>query len=81
MQANSKITLSKRVITILLVAVLALSAFNTYMILERPSGQAGSSAVSYDFVISRNGNNYELKNMLTGSTSVSGSASSAINTA
>jgi hypothetical protein len=81
MQANSKITISKRVIAILLVAVLALSAFNTYMILERPSGQSVSSLVSYDFVVSQNGNNYQLKNMLTGSTSVSGSASSAINTA
>jgi hypothetical protein len=80
MQAISKITISKRVIAILLVAVLALSAFNTYMILERPSGQ-GSSALSYDFVVSQNGKNYQLKNMLTGSTSVSGSASSAINTA
>jgi hypothetical protein len=52
------------------------------MILVRPSGQVDSSAVSYDFVISQNGHNYLLKNMLTGSTaSVSGSASSAINTA
>jgi hypothetical protein len=82
MQANSKITISKRVIAILLVAVLALSAFNTYMILERPSGQSVSSAVIYDFVVSQKGNNYQLKNMLTGSTtSVSKSASSAINKA
>jgi hypothetical protein len=82
MQANSKIAISKRVIAILLLAVLALSAFNTYMILERPSGQSASSAVSYDFVVSQNGNNYQLKNMLTGSTtSVSGSASPAINKA
>jgi hypothetical protein len=81
MQRNPKITISKRVIVILLVAVLALSAFNTYMILERPSGQTVSSAVSYDFVVSQNGKNYQLKNMLTGSTSLSGSASSALNTA
>jgi hypothetical protein len=80
MQANSKIAISKRVIVILLVAVLALSAFNTYLILERPSGQV-SGALSYDFVVSQNGKNYQLKNMLTGSTSVSGSASSVINTA
>ena len=82
MQANSKITISKRVIAVLLIAVLALSAFNTYMILERLSGQSASSAVTYDFVVSQNGKNYQLKNMLTGSTtSVSGSASPAINTA
>ncbi|MGA3289470.1 MAG: hypothetical protein ABSD42_04435 [Candidatus Bathyarchaeia archaeon] len=82
MQANSKITISKRVIAVLLVALLALSAFNTYMIFERPSGPADSNAISYDFVVSQNGNNYQLKNMLTGSTTiVSRSASSAINTA
>ena len=79
MQAISKITISKRVIAILLIAVLALSAFNTYMILERPSGPY--SPLSYDFVVSQDGKNYQTRNMLTGSTSVSGSASSAINTA
>ena len=82
MQANSKITISKRVIAVLLVALLALSAFNTYMIFMRPSSPANSSVVSYDFVVSQNGDGYQLKNMLTGSTtSVSGSASSALNTA
>jgi hypothetical protein len=81
MHSNSKITISKRVLAVLIVALLALSAFNTYMIL-RPSNPADSGALSYDFVISQNGNNYQLKNMLTGSiTSVSGSASSAIESA
>ena len=37
MQANSKITISKRVIAVLLVALLALSAFNTYMIFSDPA--------------------------------------------
>ena len=78
--SNSKIAISKRLLAVLLVALLALSAFNTYMIL-RPSNSADSSALSYNFVISQNGNNYELKNMLTSSTTVSGSASTAINTA
>ncbi|HMK93834.1 MAG TPA: hypothetical protein VK536_00385 [Candidatus Limnocylindrales bacterium] len=82
MQALPKVTISRRLIVILLVAVLALSAFNTYMILERPSGQPVSSIVSYDFVVSQSGKNYQLKNMLTGSTtSVSGDASPVINTA
>src|SRR5208283_4197066 len=81
MQANSKITISKRLIAVLLVALLALSAFNTYIIFNRPSS-SGDSAIPYDFIVSQNGNNYQLKNMLTGSTaSVSGSASSAINLA
>ncbi len=80
MTIKSKITISKRVIAILLVALLAFSAFNTYLILERTSGPTG--AVAYDFVISPNGNNYILKNMVTGqSTSVSSDASSAIDTA
>jgi hypothetical protein len=82
MKINLKITISKRVIAVLLVALLVLSAFNTYMIFSRPSGPVDSTAVSYDFVVSQDGTNYHLKNMLTGSTtSVSGSASSAINTA
>ena len=81
MKANPKITISKRVIVVLLVALLALSAFNTYMIFERPS-PANSGALSYDFVVSQSGKDYLLKNMLTGSTTtVSGSASSAINKA
>jgi hypothetical protein len=81
MQANSKITISKRIIVVILVAVLALSAFNTYMILERPS--FNTNAVSFDFVLSQNGNNYQLKNIQTGETTgVSrGSVSSAINSA
>jgi hypothetical protein len=81
MQVNSKITLSKRIIVVVLAAVLALSAFNTYMILERPN--FNTNAVSYDFVLSQNGNNYQLKNIQNGeTTSVSRSGvSSAINSA
>ena len=77
---NSKITISNRVIAILLVALLIFSAFNTYLILVRTGGSTG--AVVYDFVLSPSGANYQLKNMLTGySTSISSGASSAINTA
>jgi len=82
MHVNSKITVSKRLIAVLLVALLALSAFNTYMIFERPSSPARSSALSYDFVVSQSSGNYQLKNMLKDSiASVSGSASAAINSA
>jgi hypothetical protein len=81
-KTNIKITISKRVIAVLLVALLALSAFNTYMILSRPSGPVDSTAVGYDFVLTQNGNNYQLKNLLTGSmATVSGSASFAIQSA
>ena len=80
MTVNSKIIISKRVIVIFLVALLVFSAFNTYLILVRTNGPA--TAVAYDFVVSPNGNNYQLKNVLTGySASVSSGASSAINTA
>ena len=81
MQVNSKITISKRLIAVLLVALLALSAFNTYMIFSRPSSSGDSSAVSYDFVVSQNGNSCMLKNTLTGSTTNVDSASSAMNSA
>lgn len=80
MQATSRITISKRVFAVILVVVLALSAFNTYMILSRPSGQA-SNVVSYDFVVSQNGHGCTLKDTLTGSTATAPSASSAINSA
>jgi len=80
MKAN--LTISKRVIVLFLVALLAFSAFNTYLIFERTSGPVDTSAVSYDFVVSQVGNTYQLKNMLTGyTTSVSESASPAINAA
>jgi hypothetical protein len=80
MNINSKITLSKRAIVIFLVALLVFSAFNTYLILVRTNGPA--TAVAYDFVISPAGNNYQLKNVITGfSAIVSSGASSAINTA
>ncbi len=80
MQANSKITISKRLLVIILVALLAISTFNTYMILNK-IGQPSSSGIGYDFVLSHNGNSYQLKDMLTGSTSSGGSASSKINSA
>jgi hypothetical protein len=80
MQANSKITISKLFLVVILAVVLALSAFNTYMVLNRPS--FNTNAVAYDFVLSQNGNNYQIKNMQTDSTTgISGSVSSAINSA
>jgi hypothetical protein len=73
-------TVNSKTIVIFLVALLVFSAFNTYLILVRTNGPA--TAVTYDFIVSPNGNNYQLKNVLTGYTaSVSSGASSAINTA
>ena len=78
MQAKPRVSLSKPVLAVILVAVLALSAFNTYMILAH---QPSSTAVSYSFVVSPSGQSYQLRNERTGSTSTVGSAASAINSA
>jgi len=82
MKANSQVTISKRVLTIIVAVLLTLSLFNTYLILERTSGPADTSAVSYDYVLSQSRNSYLLKNMATGySTTIAKSASDAINSA
>lgn len=73
---------SKRVIVIVLAALLVLSAFNTYLIFEGTRSSTSTSAVYYDYVLSQDGNNYRLKNMLTGYVAEQpASASSAINSA
>jgi hypothetical protein len=72
--------LSKRAIVIVLVALLVLTAFNTYLIFEGNRSAMSTSEVNFDYVLSQNGNNYKLKNMLTGYVSDQpASASSAIN--
>jgi hypothetical protein len=73
--------LSKRAIVIVLAALLVLSAFNTYLIFEGTRSSMSSSTVNYDYVLSQDGNNYRLKNMLTGFVAEAASASSAINSA
>jgi hypothetical protein len=82
MKTNSQVTISKRVLTIILAALLALTLFNTYLIFARTSGPADTSAVSYDYVLSQSGSSYLLKNMATSySFSITTSASDAINLA
>lgn len=74
--------LSKRVIVIVLAALLVLSAFNTYLIFEGTRSSMSTSAINYDYVLSQDGDNYRLKNMLTGYVAEQpASASSAINSA
>lgn len=74
--------LSKRLIVIVLAALLVLSAFNTYLIFEGTRTSLSTSIVNYDYVLSQDGNNYRLKNMLTGYVADEpASASSAINSA
>ncbi len=73
---------SKRVIVLFLAVLLVLSAFNTYLIFEGTRSSMSTNAVNYDYVLSQDGNNYKLKNMLTGYVAEQpASASSAINSA
>jgi hypothetical protein len=82
MKDTLKRILSKRLIVVVLVALLVLSAFNTYLIFEGTRSSLTTNPVNYDFVLSQDGNNYKLKNMLTGYVvDETVSASSAINSA
>jgi hypothetical protein len=82
MKEALKKILSKRAIVILLVVLLALSAFNTYLIFEETKSSMSTNAMNYDYVLSQDGNTYKLKNMLTGFvTQKTASASSMINLA
>jgi hypothetical protein len=81
MKTAIKRILSKRLIVIVLAALLVLSALNTYLILEGTKSSMSSNVLNYDYVLSQNGNKYRLKNMLTGYVVDESSASSAINSA
>jgi hypothetical protein len=72
----------KRLMVIVLLALLVLSAFNTYLIFEGNRSSMSTNTVNYDYVLSQNGNSYKLKNMLTGYVADEpSSASSALNSA
>jgi hypothetical protein len=74
--------LSKRIIVILLCALIVLSALNTYLIFVGTQSAMSTNPVAYDYVLSHEGNNYKLKNMLTGYVAEQAqSASVAINSA
>ncbi len=82
MKAVFKKILSIRVIVIVLIALLVLTAFNTYLIFEGTKSSMSTNVVNYDYVLSRDGSNYKLKNMLTGYVAEQAeSASSALNSA
>src|SRR5665647_2666610 len=82
MKDSLKKFVSMRVIVFILVVLIVLSAFNTYLIFEGTRSSMTSNAVNYDYVLSQEGGNYKLKNMLTGYVAAQlGSASSAINSA
>lgn len=81
MKDSLKKIISKRAIVIILVALLVLSAFNTYLIFEGTRSSMSTNAINYDFVLSRDDGNYKLKNMLTGYVSEQVSSASSINSA
>lgn len=67
---------------VILVALMVLTAFNTYLIFEGTRSSLVSNAANFDYVLSQDGSNYKLKNMLTGYIAEqAGSASSSINSA
>ena len=74
--------ISKRAIVILLSALLVVSAFNTYLIFVGTQSNMSTNPVNYDYVLTKDGGNYKLKNMLTGYVAEQAkSASSALNSA
>lgn len=82
MKESLKKMFSKRAIVIVLVFLLVLSGLNTYLILEGTRQSMTTNVVNYDFVLSKDDGNYNLKNMLTGYVAQqSQSASTAINAA
>jgi hypothetical protein len=73
---------SKRVIVVLLAAVLIFSVSNTYLIFAGIQSANHTNVIDYDYVLSVDGANYKLKNVLTGFVLVqSGDVSVALNKA
>lgn len=66
MKAALKHFLSKRVIIIVLAILLIMTSLNTYFILEGTRSSYSTNPIDYDYVLSKDGANYVLKNMLTG---------------
>ena len=82
MEDSLKKFVSMRFIVVILVALMVLTAVNTYLIFEGTRSSLATNAVNYDYVLSQDGDNYKLKNMVTGNIEEQpGSASSAINSA
>jgi hypothetical protein len=66
MKAALKRVFSKRAIVIVLAILLIMTSLNTYFILEGTRSSYSTNPVDYDYVVSKDGENYLLKNMLTG---------------
>jgi hypothetical protein len=81
MKIAMRITLSKRVLAVILVIALALSAVNTYLIFDlRRALEDAAHDSSYDYVIFQDGDMYRAKNQASGVVDItSGDASEVIN--
>ena len=66
-----KITLSKRVLAVICIVALILSAINTYLIIDLNRAlQDAAHDSSYDYVIFQDGDTYKAKNQATGSVDI-----------
>jgi hypothetical protein len=76
-----RITLSKRVLVVILVIALALSAINTYLIFDtRRALEGAANDATYDFVVFQDGDLYKAKNQASGVVDfTSGDAAEVIN--
>ncbi len=82
MKSSLKKLFSTRAIAVVLLVVLVLCVLNTYLILDSTHQAMSTNVVNYDYVLSQDGGNYRLKNMVTGYVvDQPASASSAINSA
>jgi hypothetical protein len=66
MKLDLKRVFSKRVTVVLLIFLLALSLYNTYMIVVMVPSNSESNPISCDFILSQDSGAYKLKDMLTG---------------
>jgi hypothetical protein len=81
MKLAMKVTLSKRVLTLILIVTLALSAVNTYLIFDlRRALEDAAHDSTYDYVIFQDGDMYRAKNQASGAVDfTSADASEVIN--
>jgi hypothetical protein len=67
MKLAVKITLSKRLLAVILVIALALSAINMYLVFDlRRTLEGAANDATYDFVVFQDGDSYKAKNQASG---------------
>ncbi|MDR1993575.1 MAG: hypothetical protein LBQ98_08835 [Nitrososphaerota archaeon] len=81
MKESFKKLFSKRILLIVIIVLLALSGLNTYLIIEGNRNTLKTSVANYDFVLSKESNTINLKNMHTGQITHPKTTPEALNTA